>query len=72
MVEVEPDGYEPDQVNKEYPDVSESLVENGIRVVRRFCTHEFLELHLCPEVGEVEEDQAEDYDTEDEHVLCGP
>ena len=71
MVEVQPDGNEPYDVKGYYPPVAEGCKEKIVRILR-FPAHEFLQLHLCPEVGEVEGNETKDDDSEDCHVLGAP
>ena len=55
----------------EAPDVAECGSEELVRIFS-MVSHEFLELHVSPEMREVEEENAENHDTEHEHVACGP
>ena len=71
--EVEPDGCEPDKVEDEDPPLAERSVEQEVGIVLEIAYSEHLgELHLGPEVGQVEADESEDDDTEDKHILGGP
>ena len=73
MAEVQPYSGEPDQVDDEHPPFAEGRAKQGVRIVFEVSDAEHLrELHLGPEVGKMEEQQAEDHDTKDEHVLCRP
>ena len=69
MAEVEPYCAEPCDVDDQYPDASEGLLEKHVRVLS-LASAEFEELHLGPEVCEVEEQDTENDDSEYEHVLC--
>ena len=71
VAEVEPYCYEPYDIDNEYPYASECVHEEGVRILS-FASAEFEELHLSPEVGKVEEQDTENYDSEYEHVLCRP
>ena len=68
VAKVKTKSYEPYDVKYNYPPVLECLVEEEVRVLS-VLAHELLELHLSPEVVEVESDEAENYDSEKEHVL---
>ena len=64
---------EPDEVEDEDPPFAESDVEQKVGIVLEIAYAEHLgELHLGPEMGQVEADEAEDDDAEDEHVLGRP
>ena len=65
--EVEPDGSEPDKVQNRDPPSSEGGVKKIVRI-GLLKPGEVLELHVCPEMGEVERDESEDDDSEDNHV----
>ena len=71
MGEVEPDCTEPHQIEDCNPPYSESPVEQSVRI-RHFLTCELLELHICPEMGEVEGDETEDDDSEHYHIAGSP
>ena len=71
VVEVEPDGDEPHHVDGKDPPVTEGIEQQQIRILS-LAAHEFAELHLGPEVGEMEGDQAQDDNAQDGHVLGGP
>ena len=71
MGKMEPQGSEPDYVKHYHPPVSESGGEKEIRV-GSFLSHEFLELHLVPEMGQMEGDETEHDDSEHQHVLGCP
>ena len=68
MGEVEEYCDEPDDVDDQYPDVAECGSEELVRIFS-MVSHEFLELHVSPEMREVEEENAENHDAEHEHVL---
>ena len=71
--EVEPDGKEPAEIESEDPPVSEHGREEKVGIVLEIAdAEEFGKLHLGPEVEEMEADETEDYDSEHEHVACGP
>ena len=71
--EVKPHGGEPDEIEDKDPPLAERCVQEKVRVVLEVADPEHLgKLHLGPEMGEMEADEAEDHDTEDEHVLGGP
>ena len=71
--EVKPDRPEPDDVEDEDPPMSESDVQQEVGIVLIVADAEHLgQLHLGPEMGEVEADEAENDDTEYEHILGGP
>ena len=67
MVEVEPDGYEPNDVEGEDPPVTEGVEKQQVRIFS-LTAGELLELHLGPEMGQVESQETEDDQTQDEHV----
>ena len=71
MVQVEPDGDEPYDVQRQDPPVAEGCQKQVVRILR-LAAHEFAELHLGPEMGEMESQEAQDDDSEDGHVLGGP
>ena len=71
MAEVKTEGYKPYDVDCYYPPVLECEVEENIRVFS-VLTHELLELHVSPEVVEVESYETENNDSEKEHVLRCP
>ncbi len=68
VAEVEPYCNEPDDVDQKNPYAAECLLEKHVRILS-LASGEFHKLHLGPEVCKVEEDDAEDDDTEYEHVL---
>ena len=73
MAEMEPDGDEPYQVDKEHPPGSESDREELVGIILEVSDSEKLRhLHLCPVMAQMEEQQAEDHDSKDEHVLGRP
>ncbi len=73
MDEVEPYCAEPDDIEDEDPPSAEGDIEQQVGIVLVVAYAEHLgELHLGPEVGEVEADETEDDNAEDEHVLGGP
>ena len=73
MHEVQAHSSEPDEIEDEDPPFAEGDVQQEVGIVLEIAHSEHLgQLHLGPEMGEVEADEAEDDDTEDEHVLGGP
>ena len=72
VVDVQPKGYEPNNIAKHHPPVAECCKQQQVRVVFCFGAYEFLKLHLGPEVEEVEAKKAENQKAEDDHVLSGP
>ena len=73
MNEVQTDSCEPNDIEDEDPPLAECNVQQEIRIVLIVTHSEHLgQLHLGPEMGEVEADETEDDDTEDQHVLGGP
>ena len=71
--EVEPDGGEPNEIEDEDPPFAERCVKQQIRIVLEIANAEHLgELHLGPEMGQVEADETEDDDAENQHILGGP
>ena len=68
VTKVKAESYEPNDVENYNPKALECLVKKEVRVFS-VLAHELLELHLSPEVVEVESDEAENYDSEKEHVL---
>ena len=71
VAEMEPKCHKPDEVDQRHPPSSESGGQKEIRILG-FGTHEFTQLHLRPEVGEVEKQDSQDDDSQDEHILGGP
>ena len=71
MCEVETESSEPKNVKNYHPTVLECLVEEEVWVLS-MVTLELLELHVSPEVVEVECDETEYYDSENEHILRSP
>ena len=64
---------EPYDVEDDNPPFSEGDIQKEIGIVLIIAHSEHLgKLHLGPEMGEMEGDEAEDDDTEDQHVLGGP
>ena len=73
MAEVEPDCGKPDQVDYKHPPLAEGRAEEIIRIILEIPDAEhFRKLHLGPEMGQVEEQDSKDDDSEDEHVLGCP
>ena len=68
MAKVKTEGYEPYDVDCYHPPVLECKVEKNVRVFS-VLSHELFELHVCPEMVEVESNKTENYDSEEEHVL---
>ena len=68
VAEVKTESYEPYDVDNYHPPVLECLVKKEVRILS-VLTHEFLELHVSPEMVEVESHETENYDTEKKHVL---
>ena len=68
VAKVKAESYEPSDVENYNPKALECLVKKEVRVFS-VLAHELLELHLSPEVVEVESDEAENYDSEKKHVL---
>ena len=62
---------EPDDVYCKNPPGTEGCGKKNVRVFS-LSAGELLKLHLCSEVGKVEEKEAEDDDTKDEHVFGRP
>jgi len=71
VLQVEEQGDEPYDITGQNPRIAEGGNEEIIRILC-LCTHEFLQLHLGPEVGEVETEQTQDDDAQDGHVLGAP
>ena len=71
VAEVKTESYEPYDVDNYHPPVLECLVEKEIRILS-VLDHELLELHVSPEVVEVECHEAENDNTEKKHVLRSP
>ena len=71
VVEVQPQGYEPNDVQGQDPPLAEGGHEEVVRVLC-LAAHELLQLHFCPEVGEVEAQETKDDNTKHEHVLGAP
>ena len=68
MAKMEPHGDEPDNVYQENPPGTEGGVKQIIRI-RSLLADKLLKLHVSPEMSEVEENDAEDDDSEHEHIL---
>ena len=71
VAEVKTESYEPNYVDNYHPPVLECLIEKCVRILCMM-TLEFLELHVRPEVVEVDCNEAENYNAENEHVLRCP
>ena len=71
VAQVEPDGHEPEDVDHQDPPSSKRGGQQVIRIGGD-AAGEFLQLHLGPEMGQMEEQDTEDNDTQDEHVRRGP
>ena len=71
VVEMQPEGYEPDYVEHYHPPVAECGDKERVRVFG-LTSGELFQLHLRPEMGQVEREQSEDENAEDEHILGGP
>ena len=71
VAEVKTEGYEPYDVDNYHPPVLECCVEEEVRILC-VLTHELLELHLSPEVVQVECDETENDNSENKHILCCP
>ena len=71
VCKVEPESPEPDDVDDYYIPVSEGRFKEHVWI-GSFSSCPFLELHVSPEMCEVECKDAEDDDTEDDHVLGCP
>ena len=73
MDEVKPDGHEPQQVQGQDPPPTEGRDQQAVRIVlKRADTEHLRQLHLGPEMAQVEAQEAKDHDTQDEHVLGRP
>ncbi len=73
MAEVSPNRGEPNQVDDEHPPLAERGAKQVVRVILEITHTEHLrKLHLRPEMGKVEEQQTEDNNSKDEHVLRCP
>jgi len=73
MGDVQADCHEPDDVEEDDPPFAEGDVQQEVGIVLIIAHAEHLgQLHLGPEVGEMEADESDDDDAEDEHVLGGP
>ena len=68
VVKMEPYCYEPYDVDDKNPYASECIYEKVVRIHGLFAT-ELEELHLSPEMSKVEEQDTEDNDTKNKHVL---
>ena len=68
MAEVKTECNKPNDVENNHPPVLECLIEKEVRVLC-VMTLELLELHLSPEVVEVDCYDTENYNTKNEHVL---
>ena len=53
VVQMQPDGHEPYDVQGQDPLMTEGVQKQEVRILRLFA-HEFLQLHLGPEVGKEE------------------
>ena len=71
VLEVQKQGNEPNDIANHHPDVLEGGQQQIVGMLR-LCAHEFLQLHLGPEMGEMEAQQTQDEDTQDGHVLGAP
>ena len=68
---MEPYGHEPKQVQGGKPPGAEGGSEQRVRILG-FVAHEFLKLHVCPEIHKVEPEGTEDDNSEHEHVAGAP
>ena len=72
MVHVEPEGNETDNIDNRSGPAAESFL-NEERTHRRgkhfLDTTDLHELHLCPELDEMHNEECKHYDTEHQHVL---
>ncbi len=68
VVKVESESYEPYDLDCNHPPVLECCVEENVRILS-VLAHELLELHVSPEMVEVECYETENHDTEEKHVL---
>ena len=71
VLQVQEQGDESDDVAAHDHGAAEGGEEQEIGILG-LCTHEFLQLHLGPEVGEVEAQETQDEDAQDGHVLGAP
>ena len=73
MHEVHEHRCEPDDVEDDHPPFAEGDVQQEVGIVLEVADTEHLgQLHLGPEMGEMEADESDDDDAEDKHVLGGP
>ncbi len=77
VVDVEPDGTEPDDVQHHEDGLSEGLLDPGVTVAGRgqldiSITHQLTPHHVVPEVVEVKAESQANDDTQHQHVLTGP
>ena len=74
VAEVEPDHYEPCDVEDKDNRVAEYRGEEEVRIVLESSdpeeTEQLRKLHLCPEMEQVEAYESNDDDSQNEHVLC--
>ena len=63
--------HKPNYVANQQYGVFECQEQKQVRVLL-FPSYKILELHLRPEVGEVEKQDSQDNDSQDEHILGGP
>ncbi len=68
VAEVESESYEPYDVDSHHPPALECEVEEYIWIFS-VLTHELLELHVSPEMVEVESHETENDNSENKHVL---
>ena len=73
MQQVQPQGDEPDDVQKQDPPFTESDLQEQVGIVLEIADAEHLgKLHLGPEMCEMESDETQDDQAEDNHILGGP
>ena len=71
MAQVEPHSEEPDDVDEQNPPLSEGQGKEFVRIAF-LSPGKHCELHLGPEMGEMESEDAEHDDAENQHILCCP
>ena len=71
MADVEPQGGKADEVNGQYPQLAKSCLQVE-RAVHDMVTHHLGQLHLGPELHEVQNQEAANDKTQNEHVLRSP
>ncbi len=69
--DVEPQSHKPDEIDHAHPGLAEGCLQGYIAAVG-LMAHNLGQLHLGPELEQVQHQEAQHYDTQHEHVLRSP